>query len=515
MKKILLLVLFATALFNNGLSQIQDLTALANGKMVYRDILYDANASLWGYFFLYSSDKTKEGKKMEYVVLDKNLNRTYNGSFIDSPLKGLPANYRHYNDCVLMNDKLVLDVSTYVDGSLVFNSIRILPLNNDSVGDEMIFNKDKFQPVPQSMKLPGWRKITSDSLYNIITVNPVYNQGNSGFLLYDYNPYTKVREKKMSFYNMDFEKVWTYTYNRNTSNKTRDLYTTCYVLKNRNNILYAKETDILKDKMKSARIKAISMTDGSVLNEWTIESDTSKLLHTFNGWVYNDTVYLAGNYFNNNINSSDPGTFRGIYRIKLGSDGKELSRKYYSWHDLSDSIITFNDKGYFDKGKYLSRHSWLMFADGSLSLVGEEVRFQPLVLQILKVSTFNILDISPSFSKNAYVLRFDEDFNFTGKTRIAKDKSGITDNHLFSQYADKHNAAVTFFNNRVKKDKTFENELIITAISNDTVQTDRIPLTSRDKYSIFPMPAKEGYVLLMEFNENDKYNQIRLEKLNF
>jgi hypothetical protein len=74
---------------------------------------------------------------------------------------------------------------------------------------------------------------------------------------------------------------------------------------------------------------------------------------------------------------------------------------------------------------------------------------------------------------------------------------------------------VTFFNNRVKKDKAFENELIITAISKDTVQTDRIPLTSRDKYAIYPIPAKEGYVLLMEFNENDKYNQIRLEKLNF
>lgn len=496
-------------------SQIQDLSALASGNLVYRDVLYDSNAALWGYFFLYSSDNTKEGRKMEYVLLDKNLNRTYNGEYTDSPCKGLPFPYRHYNDCVFMNDKLALDISTFVDGTLIFNSVRILPLNNDSVGDEMIFNKDKFVKVPQSLKLSEWRKLTSDSLYNRVTINPVYNEGNSGFLLYQYNPYYKIREKEVAFYNLDFEKVWSYTYNPNTSNKTRDFYSTNNILKVRNNILYSKEADFQKNKLKSERVKAISMTDGSILNEWVIETDTSKYLHTINGWVYNDTVYLAGNYYENNIYNSEPGTFRGIYRIKLGNDGKELSRTYHSWQELSDSLITFNNKGYFDKGKYLSRHSWLMFADGSLSLVGEEVFRQPFLLQLLKAFTFNIINLYPPFSKNAYVMRFDQNFSFKGNNLIAKDKSVIMDNHLFSQYADKHNAAVTFFNNRVKKDKAYENELIITAIANDTIQTDRLPLTSAKKYAIYPMPAKEGYLLLMEFNENDKYNQIRLEKLNF
>jgi len=509
------LFLFVSFFLLNAQSQIQDLSALANGKMVYRDVLYDANASLWGYFFLYSSDVTKEGRMMEYVVLDKNLNRTYNGSYTDSPCKGLPFPYRHYNDCVLMNDRLALDISTFVDGTLIFNSVRILPLNSDSVGEEMIFNKDKFEQVPQALKLKEWRKITSDSLYNRTTINPVYNQGNSGFLLYQHNPYYKIREKTVSFYNLNYEKVWSYTYNPNTSNKTKELYSTSSILKVRNNHLYTRETDFLKGKLKANRIKAISMNDGSVVNEWIIETDTSKLLHTFQGWVYNDTVYLAGNYYENNINNGDPGTFRGIYRIKLGNDGKELSRKYYSWLELSDSLIGFNKKGYFDKGKYLSRHSWLMFADGSLSLVGEEVYYQPFLLQLIKAFSFNILNIYPSFSKNAYVMRFNQDFGFAGNHRITKNKSENMDNHLFSQYADKYNGAVSFFNSKVKKDKVFENELIITAISNDTVQTDRIPLTSRNKYAIYPIPAKEGYVLLMEFNENDKYNQIRLEKLNF
>ncbi len=36
----------------------------------------------------------------------------------------------------------------------------------------------------------------------------------------------------------------------------------------------------------------------------------------------------------------------------------------------------------------------------------------------------------------------------------------------------------------------------------------------KEKYSIDPFPAKEGYIMLREYNEKDKYNQIRLEKIN-
>ena len=59
-----------------------------------------------------------------------------------------------------------------------------------------------------------------------------------------------------------------------------------------------------------------------------------------------------------------------------------------------------------------------------------------------------------------------------------------------------------------------EYELLINSIKNNAVQTEKIPLTSAKKYAIIPRPAKEGYIMLNEYNEKDKYNQIRLERLN-
>jgi hypothetical protein len=55
----------------------------------------------------------------------------------------------------------------------------------------------------------------------------------------------------------------------------------------------------------------------------------------------------------------------------------------------------------------------------------------------------------------------------------------------------------------------------INSIINGKLTQELIPLYQKKKYEITPMPAKEGYIMLREFNEKDKYNQIRLEKLNF
>ncbi len=42
-----------------------------------------------------------------------------------------------------------------------------------------------------------------------------------------------------------------------------------------------------------------------------------------------------------------------------------------------------------------------------------------------------------------------------------------------------------------------------------------IPISEKDNYQVMPYVAKEGYILLREYNNKDKYNKIRLEKLNY
>jgi hypothetical protein len=51
-------------------AQMQNLFELAEGNLVFSDILYDNNDDLWGYFYLYKSDKEKERVVMACSFFD-------------------------------------------------------------------------------------------------------------------------------------------------------------------------------------------------------------------------------------------------------------------------------------------------------------------------------------------------------------------------------------------------------------------------------------------------------------
>jgi hypothetical protein len=76
---------------------------------------------------------------------------------------------------------------------------------------------------------------------------------------------------------------------------------------------------------------------------------------------------------------------------------------------------------------------------------------------------------------------------------------------------------VFFFRNYAENDETKEKQwfLGINTIIDGQLTQEKIPISSKKKYFIAPVPAKEGYIMLQEYNEKDKYNQIRLEKLNY
>ena len=77
---------------------------------------------------------------------------------------------------------------------------------------------------------------------------------------------------------------------------------------------------------------------------------------------------------------------------------------------------------------------------------------------------------------------------------------------------------VFFYKDYLKDDETKDKNwnLYINTIINGKFSQEQVQISSKeDKYFIYPYIAKEGYILLNEFNKKDKYNQIRLEKLNY
>ena len=138
-KLILLSLLCSLASFG----QMQDLMNLSKGEIVYSSILYDSNENLYGYFYLYQTDKTSsKTMKFEYVVLDKNLNKVNNGEF--EGMKEDYLLYSRFDDCTLMGDKLILDKIYYTQDAIILNTIRIISLKDNNISNEKRIIDGKF-----------------------------------------------------------------------------------------------------------------------------------------------------------------------------------------------------------------------------------------------------------------------------------------------------------------------------------------------------------------------------------
>ena len=73
-----------------------------------------------------------------------------------------------------------------------------------------------------------------------------------------------------------------------------------------------------------------------------------------------------------------------------------------------------------------------------------------------------------------------------------------------------------FYKDNQKDDKTKEKNwnLFINTLIDGKFNQEQIPISSKENI-IYPYVAKEGYILMQEYNEKEKYNKIRLEKLNY
>jgi hypothetical protein len=89
--------------------------------------------------------------------------------------------------------------------------------------------------------------------------------------------------------------------------------------------------------------------------------------------------------------------------------------------------------------------------------------------------------------------------------------------YLFAQYLNDDNDLVFFYRDFQKDDETKQRNwnLFINTFIGGVFKQEMIPISSKKNFIIFPYVAKEGYILLQEFNKEGKYNQIRLEKLNY
>ncbi|MDP4276616.1 MAG: hypothetical protein Q8914_03180 [Bacteroidota bacterium] len=511
-------LLYATMAFG----QMQDLKNLAEGELVYSSILYDSSDNLYGYFYLYKRDVDKLHKTMEYVLLDKNLNKVSNNTFVNNSYNESKSDYIgtkcRYLDCNLMGDNILLtDFYYYVP--LIGNdamvplatAFQIISLKDNTVSKEIKYQDGVFSDLPDEFNLLKKENKKLDTKYLVQTID---NDSLTGFFISQVNTDGfDYKEKDISFYNENRELLWTYEYNPNGTPKN---LTTCKVIAIKNNNIYLEEIKYENWYASEDKIVLLDLKTGKKKYETVVEDKNSKYNHTIRAKEVDGKLIITGNYcpFKNHY------FFRlkdnlGYYKLVLDENGKEVSRQYSKWSDFASSIKV-NKKGRVKNNYRLNTKSTLIFKDGAISVITE--KYKPSSNPLWFMPLIGMFTAQDEKTTDMVLINFDEQFQLKSVKTVKKDLSVIENNdYLFSQYIDNEKGGVFFFKDFTKDPETGKQQwmLGINSFINGVLTEEKIPIYSKRKYLIDPLPAKEGYVMLREYNEKEKYNQIRLEKLNF
>lgn len=517
--KILLIGLILSQL---AFGQMQDLMKLAEGELVYSSMLFDAKDDLYGYFYLYKRDVDQANKTMEYVLLDKNLNKVANNTFVNNSYKESKSDYIgtkcSYIDCNMMGDNVIL-TSYYYYWPIVNSgypvplttAFQIISLKDNVISKEMKYQDSIFSELPEDLTVFKKDNKNVETKYLVQTID---NDSLTGFFISQVNADgLDYKEKDIRFFNSKRELLWTYEFN---PNGTITDMTTCKVIAVKKSNLYLKEIKYVKGYATETKIVLLDLPTGKIKYETVVENDSSTYNHTVKAKEIDGKLVVTGNYSpfkKHYFFRSDE--HLGYYKLVLDENGQEVSRQYSKWSDFA-TVLKVSKKGRVDGNYRLDTKSLLILKDGSVSIISE--KHVPADNKLWFVPFINMFTFQSELATDMVMINFNDKFQlksiYTAKKDLSENQGS---DYLFSQYIHNDEGCVFFFKDYAKNAKTEKSEWVlgINSYLNGAFTEEKIPIYSKKQYLIDPMPAKEGYIMLREYNEKEKYNQVRLEKLNF
>lgn len=491
---------FALFVFGSTIifSQTQDLENLAEGDLAYADILYDSDYNLYGYIYFFDQGKKDaQNKQFEYILLDRNLNKVANGTYTEKSFDGIQSDFF---DCTFMGNHIIFSkyyVRKY-EVLLTFN--RIISLKENTVSDEFIYENNEFQDLNVTEKelKKDYKKAES------INITYAFNTKDlNGFFVSENNKKRKnfYQDKDLKIYDSEKNMKWAYVYNPNGTRKDWNDFRVMNM--NEGMIIgglshFANETWI-----DSFKIVGLEMSTGNEVFKYELENKNSDYSHNVNIRYFGEKVFIVGNYSPYSKEDFNWKKNLGIYQIVLDKNGNELSKKYYPWAEIAGNLDA-NKYGVVKKGYSLTPMKFYIMKDGSFAYLAEKFKDNSATIGLPKSSDFVLFN-------------FDKNGKFVQNFVIEKDKTKWAKNdYLFHQYIKDNSGVVFFFRDYKKDDETRDKNWVlgINTILNGEFRQEVIPISSED-YFIQPIPAKEGYILLREFNKKNKFDQIRLERLNY
>lgn len=512
MKRITQLFLLLISL--NLFAQNQNLASLAKGDYLGFNAVFDQDDNLFGYVALYgygkSGDKTK---KFEYVILDKNLNPVANKEF-EGDITA--ANYYAYMDFkgdIILRPSEIDYYAVKQKDLFAPSSMQISPKEN-LIKRKVYYDYEgngKFIEIKEPKNWKQAQKETKNEKrekgYNFIS--GVYEIKEGGFLVIEYKDYGKyINNNCLSRFDENKKEIWKFRYNTDGTKKINEQLNV--IEKDEKNIYCILQSN--NKTKKSFYLLVIDMKTGKELHRKEITKLTSTTLDYItsfygnnrsidNDKTFDDKIVLMGWNFKN-----DNEYFTGFARVVINKSTFEVEETTIDYeNDLNSFIPKLGSTGMVENGYQLMPRDLFFMNDGSIGILMEKFKY--------------VGNGSMSKTTDLVYIYTDKDFKVKGVKIFDKEKtkSYYNSDYLFSQYLNNGKDVVFFYRDYQKDKETKEKNwnLFINTLIGGEFRQEQVPISQKDNFFVSPYVAKQGYILLHEYNKKDKYNQVRLERLNY
>lgn len=517
MKKII--SLFTLLLAYLVFSQVQKLHELSQGKMIDYAIIYeDGKDDVFGYLLLYEFDrKSKEVYELEYVVLDKNLNKLTSSTFLQGMYSNILLNFKiQINSIKKIGNEIIIGLHDYDSNSArpkINYRYRRLNLDDFSFSTEFIIREFK---VSDKEYKPGQVTRVLD-LWDEQSFSPTNGDYFLAFATPEHNPkiggnISKTRRSIKSFaiLDKDLNVVWKKAINTQEKGKEYDFYS--YWESDKSTLILQKEKFDSKEKQPIS-LEIYNINTGSLIDEILLNDPNYGLLpETVK--IIGEQIVIFSRMFELKKDKYDEKCLGYSKLILDKNTGKELRRDYLPWEKFAPHLILDKYGKINQYGKilpqefvYLENGNTLMIAEGYNQKKSSEildlfaVEFNPdLTIKFLKKIDKNKISLKQIDQSGISLFRY-----------------GFFD-YLYQQKLNNNGDHVFFYANneregsRNTKRKNPNWILGIVTYVDGQFNFDKLQLTTGDS-QIYPGKAKNGYIQLFEVGNNNA--EMRLEKINY
>lgn len=541
------LAVFCSLLFCCILNaQVQRLSELSSG--VYQDMVVikeEDKGDVYGYCFLYQTNhRSKEVFDLEYVVLDKNLNKltsfkitqaVYQSTFFSTHTKfdfiskigeqlliGVADNYGKPGEESIFPDFNARYVTLNLNDFSVSKLFRYV----DSKRQEVDYKEGDKVKVEEVRSLQTLVSTQTDRflLFSLPEFKKKFPASIAGEMEFYYKKSASI--KHFDVLDKDLNTVWGKDINGNEG----EAFSYKYFGSDNDVLLLKKDVFIKKknrkdvDRIATNAMQVYDIKNGNLLGEINFNDDKYHFNY-YNLKIVGDKIHILTCMFEKTERAYINGYAHLVYDK---TTVKELARDYILYKDFAEAVPGLKEFGVITDDELLAEQDFVINEKGNLLLILETfgTKWESSFLantetRYVEVKDLYLVELSPDkkvvFSKK--IEKHDAHEIGANWSYITMRVNGLF-GYRFKQNINRNGGFALYY---TQNDKGGTNHEIIknrrTSLGVVTYIDGEYGFEAlklyKDKTRIYTYPAKNGYILLNEVNTETKEVEIRLERINY